>query len=158
MKPIFLIAAIFSVILLLGCPQPSDCGNGVCEPYESLESCPEDCEQDALEFEKAEWINSLLVAQGLEESLVKIKGSEIIVRYNQPELYSEIDPITHFGIILGTVSGIAPELETIKIQAFVAEEPFSEVIVSMDNLLAYQNNEMDFESFAKTWEINAITK
>ena len=110
-------------------------------------------EQDCNELESD--IQALLSFNGI-DSVVQIDEGEVIVRYNQPEVYSEDDAFLHIGLILGTVSSIYNDTETIKMQIFIEEIPLTEITVDAEKFFEYRNCDITIDEFIKSWDLSEL--
>ena len=93
-----------------------------------------------------------LASVGIEDAVVDITPERALVRYNLPENMSK-ESVNYY--IMGAAAAITNSSKIV-IQVYESFTPLEEVIVSIEDVLAFMNETITYEEFEKRIEIKSL--
>lgn len=102
--------------------------------------------------EKNSEIYSLLVAGGINESMIDATAERALIQYDLPE---GMEKEASWYFVMGAAAAASPESEKIIVQAFVSEKATQKVSVKMKDVLDLLAGKITDSEFAEKVEVSA---
>ena len=102
--------------------------------------------------EKNSDIYSLLVAGGINESMVDATVERVFIAYDLP---AELEKEASWYFVMGAAAAASPESEKIVVQAFVADKATEKISVKMKDVLDLLAGKISDAEFAGKVEVSA---
>ncbi|MDG5778827.1 hypothetical protein VB773_17960 [Haloarculaceae archaeon H-GB2-1] len=101
-------------------------------------------------------IYETLVWGGLDDASVEVTDEYAYVRYEQPEVASDLDGAAAIMYVFGAVAENAPETETVVIHVYVDGDPAFEMRAATDDVEALLAYELTMDEFRQRATVRAL--
>jgi len=130
---------IFNIVFIIGCTSEADLEEA---------KIPTSVQDRAI-FET-------LVSYGLEKTVVQVDVDKVIIRYDQPELQSDLDIGFTMNFALATAAVVCPDTSKIYLQVFSDNNPLFEVVANTTDAASFAEGRIDYKELTRRLQFNLL--